>query len=341
MDPTRRQLLGRAGALGAAMAAAPLATPVAACAGRSIVPSVAPGSPGSSAPAVPAAPDGSTPDDGEQLFDISLAEWSLHRELFSGQLDNLDFPRVARERYDIRAVEYVNTFFKDKAADWTYLTELRNRADDAGVTNLLIMVDGEGQLAVNDDDARRAAVSNHFRWIAAASFLGCHAIRVNAGGDGSADEQRRHAADSLRRLAEIGDDYHIDVIVENHGGLSSNGAWLASVMETADHPRVGTLPDFGNFRIQGDEWYDRYLGVAQLMPWARAVSAKTHGFDELGDETTTDYRRMLSIVLKAGYSGHIGIEYEGSELSEHDGILATLSLLRSVRSEMAQAAAAR
>jgi len=321
MDPSRRQLLGRASAWSAAMVIAPLAAHAASA--REALGAMAP------AGAVPVGPRGD-----DHLFKISLAEWSLHRELFSGQIQNLDFPSVARERYDIGAVEYVNSFFKDKACDWTYLTELRSRADDVGVSNLLIMIDGEGQLAVNDDNARRDAVHNHFRWIAAASFLGCHSIRVNAGGDGTPDQQRKHAADSLRQLAEVGDDYDINVIVENHGGISSNGAWLASVMETADHPRVGTLPDFGNFRIQGDEWYDRYLGVAQLMPWAKAVSAKTNAFDADGDETGTDYRRMLSIVLKAGYSGYIGIEYEGGGVSEHEGIVATQLLLQKVRSEM-------
>ncbi len=324
MEPTRRQLLGRASAWGAAMVMTPLAAQ--ATSARGALAAMAP----NRASAVGF-------DGAEPPFKISLAEWSLHRELFSGQIQNLDFPGVARERYDIGAVEYVNSFFKDKATDWTYLTELRSRADDVGVRNLLIMIDGEGQLAVKDASARREAVHNHFRWIAAASFLGCHSIRVNAGGDGTPDEQREHAADSLRQLADVGDDYNVNVIVENHGGISSNGAWLASVMETADHPRVGTLPDFGNFRIQGDEWYDRYVGVAQLMPWAKAVSAKTNDFDEDGNDTGTDYRRMLSIVMKAGYSGYIGIEYEGGGVSEHEGIVATQRLLQRVRAEMAAA----
>jgi sugar phosphate isomerase/epimerase len=316
MHPSRRHVLRRAGAVGAALAA----TPLAACLSST-----------NSGPS----PSKPAPPGSDLLFDISLAEWSLHRELFSQQIENLDFPKVARERYGIGAVEYVNSFFKDKVADWNYLAELRRRADDSGVANLLIMIDGEGQLAISNDEQRRQAVTNHFKWIVAASFLGCHAIRVNAGGDGKASDQQARAADSLRRLAEMGDVYDINVIVENHGGLSSNGAWLAAVMEAADHPRVGTLPDFGNFRIRGDEWYDRYVGVAQLMPWAKAVSAKSHAFDANGDETNTDYRRMLSIVLKAGYSGHIGIEYEGSELSEHEGILATQSLLERLRDEFA------
>lgn len=269
-------------------------------------------------------------------FGISLAQWSLHRSLRSGQLDALDFPRHAAERHGIRAVEYVNQFFADKAADWNWLAELRRRADGVGVTSLLIMIDGEGSLAHPEAEARAAAVDAHFKWIAAASFLGCHAIRVNVDGSGEPDAWRDHAAHSLRRLAELGAPYGISVIVENHGKLSSNGAWLASVMAAADHPGVGTLPDFGNFRISEDVWYDRYQGVAELMPYAKAVSAKSHDFDQAGNERHTDYLRMLAIVRDAGYRGHVGIEYEGGELSEDDGIAATLALLLKVRDKLAR-----
>lgn len=269
------------------------------------------------------------------LFSISLAQWSLHRTLQAGELDNLNFPAHTKEKFGIEAVEYVNSFFKDKAADYGYLTELRQRCSDLGVRSLLIMVDGEGQLADQDDASRRTAVHNHFRWIAAAAFLGCHSIRLNAGGGGSYEDQMSRAADSLNQLGRIGEQYGVNVIVENHGGLSSNGAWLASVMRKADHPRVGTLPDFGNFRLQGDEWYDRYQGVRELMPYAKAVSAKSHDFDEAGNETGTDYRKMLPIVLDAGYRGFMGIEYEGGGLSEADGIMATKRLLETVRTELA------
>jgi len=271
----------------------------------------------------------------EPPFSISLAEWSLHRELFAGDLSNLDFPRVARDRFGLAAVEYVNVFFREHAADFEYLRALRRRAADAGVDSLLIMVDGEGDLADADEAARRAAVHGHFKWIAAAGFLGCHAIRVNARGTGTRDEQRARAAESLHRLAELGADYGVDVLVENHGGPSSDGAWLASVIRAADHPRVGTLPDFGNFHLGDGEWYDRYQGVRELMPFARAVSAKSHDFDADGDETGTDYRRMLRIVLDAGYRGWIGVEYEGQRLSETDGVRATVRLLERVAGELA------
>ena len=245
------------------------------------------------------------------LFEISLAQWSLHRTLKAGKLDPLDFPRFTREEFGLEAVEYVNGFFPDKATDFDWLRELRMRAADAGVESLLIMIDGEGALADADEVARRTAVDNHFKWIAAASFLGCHSIRVNAYGGGAPEEQRRRAADSLHRLAEFGAPYGVSVLVENHGGLSSNGEWLASVMKEADHPGVGTLPDFGNFHLGDGEWYDRYRGVRELMPWARAVSAKTYAFDEAGNAVKTDYQRMLEIVVVSGYRGHVGIEWEG------------------------------
>jgi len=268
------------------------------------------------------------------LFKISLAEWSLHRTLRAGELDNLDFPAFARERFGIDAVEYVNQFFPDKATDFNYLRELEKRCKDAGVASKLIMIDGEGELADEDDARRRQAVENHFRWIAAAAFLGCHSIRVNAGGGGGWDAQMAHAADSLHRLGEMGERYGINVIVENHGGLSSNGKWLAETIRKADHPRCGTLPDFGNFRVSSDEVYDRYQGVSELMPYAKAVSAKSHEFDAEGNEVNTDYMRMLTIVLDAGYREYLGIEYEGGGLSEVDGVLATKRLLERVRGEL-------
>jgi len=276
----------------------------------------------------------SAPQEAEPVFKISLAEWSLHRALNAGELDNLDFPVVTRRDYGIEAVEYVNSFFKDKARDQDYLAQLKQRCDDNGVTSVLIMCDGEGALGDPDDEGRTTAVENHYRWVEAAKYLGCHSIRVNARSQGTPEEQRELAADGLRRLTEFAAQQDINVIVENHGGISSNGAWLASVMRAVDHPRCGTLPDFGNFRIGEDEWYDRYQGVADLMPFAKAVSAKSHDFDEAGNETGTDFMRMMHIVLDAGYRGYVGIEYEGSRLSEPDGIRATKALLERVRADM-------
>jgi sugar phosphate isomerase/epimerase len=249
-------------------------------------------------------------------------------------LDNLDFPAATRREYGLDAIEYVNQFFKDRAEDMSYLRDLKSRCDDNGVTSLLIMCDGEGALGDQDGAARTRAVENHYRWVEAAKYLGCHSIRVNAQSTGTTDEQRELAADGLRRLTEFAAERDINVIVENHGGISSNGAWLASVMRAVDHPRCGTLPDFGNFRIAADELYDRYQGVTELMPFAKAVSAKSHDFDEQGNETNTDYVRMMRIVLDAGYRGYVGIEYEGSTLSEPDGIRATKALLERARARL-------
>jgi sugar phosphate isomerase/epimerase len=263
-------------------------------------------------------------------FRISLAEWSLHRALFAGELDNLDFPRVTREEYGIEAVEYVNQFFKEKARDQAYLNDLRNRCDDHGVQSLLIMCDGEGALGDPDEAARIQTVENHYRWVEAARFLGCHSIRVNAASSGPPEEQQALAADGLWRLTEFAAPMEINVLVENHGGWSSNGRWLAGVMESVDHPRCGTLPDFGNFQTSPGDWYDRYQGMEELMPYAKAVSAKSHAFDEEGNETQTDFFRTVQIVYDAGYRGFLGIEYEGSDLSEPEGILATKALLERV-----------
>ena len=272
----------------------------------------------------------------EPLFRISLAQWSLHRALRDGRLNHLDFGATARRDYGLDAVEYVNSFFKNKARDADYLRDMKQRAADAGVRSLLIMCDGEGNLGDPDDARRRQAVENHYRWVEAAKALGCHSIRVNAASSGSFEEQQKLAADGLRRLTEFGARHELNVLVENHGGLSSNGAWLAGVMRMVDHPRCGTLPDFGNFNLGDGKQYDRYQGVRELMPFAKAVSAKSHDFNEAGDEIHTDYRRMMKIVVDAAYRGYVGIEYEGGGLSEPEGIRATKRLLEKVRSELAR-----
>lgn len=263
-------------------------------------------------------------------FDISLAQWSLHRAFRGGGSDAMDFARIAKRDFGISAVEYVNQFYMENLTD-AVVAELRRRADGEGVRSVLIMCDREGRLGDPDATSRTKAVSNHHRWVAAAKALGCHAIRVNAASEGSYDDQMKLAADGLRKLAEYADPHGINVIVENHGGLSSNGLWLSGVMKLAGHPRLGTLPDFGNFKLTPTENYDRYKGTAELMPFAKGVSAKSYDFDASGNETTIDYARMLKIVRDAGYHGHIGIEYEGNTLSEPDGIRATKTLLEKIR----------
>jgi sugar phosphate isomerase/epimerase len=267
--------------------------------------------------------------DPRQPFSISLAEWSLNKALFGKKIDHLDFPKIARKDFGIDTVEYVNQFFMDKAKDHAYLAEMKKRCDDLGVRSALIMCDDEGMLGDPDEAKRKRAVENHYKWAEAAKFLGCHSIRVNAASQGSFAEQQDRAADGLRRLAEFGDTLGLNVIVENHGGLSSHGDWLAGVMKKVNLPNFGTLPDFGNFQD-----YDRYQAVTEMMPWAKAVSAKSHDFDAQGNETHTDYFRMLKIVTDGGYHGNLGIEYEGETLPEMEGIRKTLDLLKRVRESM-------
>lgn len=255
-------------------------------------------------------------------FKISLAQWSLHKPLFAKTIDNLDFARIAKEKFGIEGVEYVNQFFKDKAKDETYLAEMKKRTSDLGVTNVLIMVDGEGALGDVDAQKRTAAVENHYKWVDAAKYLGCHSIRVNAETKAQYDEGQKLASDGLRRLSEYAKPLGINVIVENHGGLSSNGKWLSETIRMTGMDNCGTLPDFGNFYE-----YDRYQGVTDLMPLAKAVSAKSYDFDAEGNETKIDFPRMMKIVLDANYHNWVGIEYEGSRLSPEDGIAATKKLL--------------
>lgn len=309
----------------------------------------------------PAAPD--APLSSESPFEISLAQWSLHKTLRAGELDNLDYPKFTKETFDLTAVEWSNHFFFVEDAklgyqpkDQAYLTEMKKRCDDLGVTSLLIMCDRVGNLGDPDITKRTAAVEGHYKWLDAAKFLGCHSIRVNAASDISLNPENQAdlCTEGLRRLSEHAAPMGLNVIVENHGGLSSNGAWLANVIKNVGLENCGTLPDFGNFyvvRNRGDAEqyakakapylgdpaytedakglaYDRYQGTKELMPYAKGVSAKSHDFDEAGTEIHTDFTKMLQIVKSSGYRGYIGIEYEGSELGEVEGIKKTIDLLK-------------
>jgi sugar phosphate isomerase/epimerase len=271
----------------------------------------------------------------EPWVEISLAEWSFHRALFAGTMDHLEFAKTAKHQFGIDAVEYVNQFFKDRATDRGYLAEMKRRCSDLGVRSHLIMCDGEGELGDADPKRRTTAVENHYKWVEAARFLGCFAIRVNAASTGTYEEQLERAADGLHRLASFGGQHGIAVIVENHGGLSSNGQWLAALMRKVNLPTCGTLPDFGNFDLGEGRTYDAFQGTAELMPFAKAVSAKALDFDAAGNETTIDYRRMLRIVRDAGFRSYVGIEYSGDRLPEAEGVRATKGLLEKVRSELA------
>lgn len=275
-------------------------------------------------------------------FEISLAEWSVHKQIFGNTLDNLDFPAKAKKDFGISIVEYVNTCFKsatktfkENGASDVYVKELLKRCEDNGVRNHLIMCDAEGNLGDADAKKRKEAVENHHKWVAAAAGLGCKTIRVNAAGSGTAEEVAKNAADGLHQLGEYAAKSNINVIVENHGGYSSNGMWLSGVMKEVNLANVGTLPDFGNFCMtrSKDDWteclegYDRYKGTKELMPFAKGVSAKTNNFLPNGKEVNINYDKLMKIVKEAGFSGIIGIEYEGEYFSEDEGIKMTKKLL--------------
>jgi sugar phosphate isomerase/epimerase len=276
-------------------------------------------------------------------IEISLAQWSLHRALQSGKLDNLDFPLKAKKDFGIDAVEYVNGFFggskmnfKEAGKNSEYLKELLKRSKDAGVVNHLIMVDDEGSLAIPDEKERLVAVENHKKWIDAAKLLGCVTVRVNLHGKGASDAKKSASIDSLSKLGEYARPMNINVVVENHGSDSSNGKWVAEVMKGVNRPNVGTLPDFGNFCIsdpwgttQGrcDELYDRYKGIEELLPFAKGVSAKTYDFDNKGEQPLMDYKKLIDIVKASGFKGYIGIEFEGDSQPEEEGIRKTKLLL--------------
>ncbi|WP_435016455.1 sugar phosphate isomerase/epimerase family protein [Tundrisphaera sp. TA3] len=265
-------------------------------------------------------------------FKISLAEWSLHKALQKKEIDNLDFPKIAREQYGVDGVEFVNQFFKDKARDEAYLKDLSTRAKDHGVACVLIMIDGEGDLSAADKAARDKAVENHKKWVDAAAALGCHAIRVNTGSNYSATKLDT-IVESCSKLTEYGDSKKIHIICENHGGPSSDPDALVALMKGVGKPGFGTLPDFGNFpkNKQGAYTIDVYDAIARLMPYAKGVSAKSYDFGSDGRETKLDFARIMKIVTDAGYNGFVGIEYEGSRLTEPEGIKATKKLLESLR----------
>lgn len=278
-------------------------------------------------------------------FELSLAQWSLHKALFANEISPLDFPVVARKSYDIGAVEYVNQFFLDKAKDKTFLTELKKRCDDNGVVSSLIMIDKEPELASPDPKERAAGVEGHKKWIDAIKFLGGTAIRVNLHGNGTLEQWTKGSAESLQKLSAIGKPLGIRILVENHGGFSSSGKNMAEVMRLANDSNIGTMPDFGNFCIRrevaGDLWkspcveqYDIYQGVAEMMPYAGAFSAKSFNFDEQGNESGIDFLAMFKLMRASKYRGYVGIEYEGEKISEDAGIRATKKLIEKVREQL-------
>lgn len=267
---------------------------------------------------------------------ISLAQWSLHRRFGFGKpeeraktpADPMDFAKISKEGFGITRIELVNQFYVGKIGETSLGSEFRKRCVDLGVTCELIMCDGEGICGAADKTARAQFAANHEKWLAFAKEIGCHSIRVNAIGEGNADEQKIRCADGLVKLLAVAKPFDLKVIVENHGGLSSDGAWLVDVMKlVADRTSCGTLPDFGNWRDGSGKLIDPVRNVGLVAPYAKGMSAKSYDFDAKGNETLLDYPAILNVVAKSGYKGAIGIEYEGKRMSEHDGILATKAIL--------------
>ncbi|MBS1598858.1 MAG: TIM barrel protein [Bacteroidetes bacterium] len=295
------------------------------------------------------------------FFKMAISQFSLASQFWMKKLDPLDFPAKAKNEFGIPGLDYCSMFFADKAKDQKYLAELKKRASDVGAYNLRIMIDGEGVLGDLDNTVRTKAIENHYKWMDAAAALGCPMIRVNVEGDGKPEDVAKASVDSLGRLIEYGSKQNVDVIVENHIGISCNGAWLAGVMKQVNSPHCGTLADFGNFCVNRTkpeaqtidaymktkclEEYDRYKGIAELMPYAKGIHAKTHIFDANGNDTETDFMRMFKIIKDSGFTGWCSIEYEGGVmrmykkddkyLDDDQGVMATKKLVEKVGAAVA------
>jgi L-ribulose-5-phosphate 3-epimerase len=255
-------------------------------------------------------------------FRISLAEWSIHRAINARMVTNLQFPRIAREQFGIEGLEFVNALWEAPTQD--YLRQLKQQMTKYGTKGVLIMCDGEGMMGHSDRAERRKAADNHFKWVDYAAELGCHSIRTNMYPDKQPSTPAEisafieNCADSFTRLCEYARPRNINVVIENHGGISSDPDVVVRLMKTVNLPNFGTLPDFGNF----PKTIDRYEAVAKLMPFAKGVSFKCYDFGADGWETVIDMQKMMKIVLDAGYHNWVGIEYEGNRLSEFEGIQA-------------------
>ena len=273
-------------------------------------------------------------------LNISLAQWSLHRALEKKEIDPEDFAGITRDRYQIEAVEYVNAFYEKHGNDQKFWNRMNNRAMEAGVKNLLIMVDHEGDLGDPQESKRKKAVENHYKWVDAARIMNCHSIRVNAFGTGDRQTLKNALTDGLGLLASYGRQQGIHILIENHGLHTSDARFITDIIREVANPYLGTLPDFGNWCLN-TEWgstqggrckevFDPYLGLELMLPFAKGISAKSYDFDPQGSETSLDYSRLLNMVKSSEFKGFIGIEYEGNALSEDEGIKATKKLIEKV-----------
>lgn len=260
-------------------------------------------------------------EDGPWL-EFAVQQYSFNRQLKDGSLDLLDFPKTVVEGTGIEALEYFNGHMMERAGDRKFFKELKRRCADVGAVSTLMLCKAENALDSPEASVRAKSVEEYKPWLEATKFLGGTAIRVDTRSGGDAEAQKGYAVEGLRSLSDVAGSMEMDVVVENHGGHSGNGAWVASVMEAVDRENVGTLPDFQNFKE-----YDPYLGVEEMMPWAKFVCAKAKGFDADGNEVNVDYHRMIKIVKDAGFRGYCGIEFEGHEMDPVEGINMTKALI--------------
>jgi sugar phosphate isomerase/epimerase len=268
---------------------------------------------------------------------LVLAQWTFNKDLFAGKMTTIDFVNKAAEM-GFDGVEFVSQFIKDKVNDDAYLAELKLASETAGIKNTMISVDvSEAKLGSSDPDERDIATAKHKEWIVAASKLNCPTIRVNAHGDGTADEMMSAMFNSVKELANFGKSYNVGVTIENHGQYSSDGKWLSQLIGKLVPYGVGSVADFDNWCIEregGKLWgtpcikeYDRYLGMKELLPTARSVSVKAFDFDEQGNAIKTDFKRMFQLIKEAQYDEYLAIEFEGHDMDPIEGIRKTLELV--------------
>ncbi|MBZ9786353.1 sugar phosphate isomerase/epimerase [Psychroflexus sp. CAK57W] len=275
----------------------------------------------------------------DPFFKLSLAQWSLHRTFNEQGVNPFKFAEIAKEN-GFEGLEYVNQIYTDEIKKLGFdavIDSLKVVSENAEMQNVLIMVDGEGDLADPDEEARNLAVENHKKWVDAAQELGCHSIRVNTFGTNDPELWIPAVVDGLKKLSDYASTKNINILCENHGWLSSDVPVLIEAVKQVDMENCGTLPDFGNWCIQrenGERWGqcieeypNKYEGIETMLTKAKAVSAKSYDFDENGNETTLDYPRIVKLIKDSGYKGYIGVEYEGDRLPEKEGIKATRNLL--------------
>jgi L-ribulose-5-phosphate 3-epimerase len=241
--------------------------------------------------------------------DISLAAWSLNRSFFVAQKWKLlDLPRIVRTEFDINGIELVNQFFENPMM--RYLRELKANAAKFGVTFVLIMVDGEGDMIAPDKNERMQAAIAHRKWVDIAHYLGCHAIRCNLGGSTrdtswkTDKDMVSRATESCGNLLEYAKGADLNVVLENHGGASSDADIMVSLMKAINHPNIGTLPDFGNVN-PGDDHADV---LRKIAPYAKGISVKASWRPDGTHNPAWDLEKMIRICQEAGYHGFWGIE---------------------------------